>query len=56
MERDQNNASRKFLPFKEKLEFVKKSVHWIEGKDIMDSCFILNFGFVTPLPWPQVKI
>ena len=20
----------------------------------MDSCFVLNFGYETPLPWPQV--
>ena len=38
----------------EKLEFVRKSVSWIEGWDIMDTCFILNFGYKAPLPWPQV--
>ena len=38
----------------EKLDFVKKSVSWIEGKDILDTCFILNFGYEAPLPWPQV--
>ena len=38
----------------EKLDFVRKSVSWIEGKDILDTCFILNFGFEAPLPWPQV--
>ena len=38
----------------EKLEFVKTSVSWISSKDIMDTCFILNFGYEAPLPWPQV--
>ena len=38
----------------EKLDFVRKSVSWIEGKDILDTCFILNFGYEAPLPWPQV--
>ena len=38
----------------EKLEFLRKSVTWIEGRDIMDSCFVLNFGYEAPLPWPQV--
>ena len=40
----------------EKLEFVKTSVSWIAGKNTMDSCFILNFGYSAPLPWPQVSI
>ena len=44
------------LPEAEKLEFVKTSVAWIQGQDSMDSCFVLNFGFVGPLPWPQVGI
>ena len=39
----------------EKLEFLSKSVSWIEGRDIMDSCFLLNFGYKASLPWPQVK-
>ena len=42
------------LPEAEKMEFLKTSVTWIEGKDIMDSCFVLNFGYEAPLPWPQV--
>ena len=41
------------MPEDEKLEFVRKSVMWIEGRDI-DSCFILNFGYNDPLPWSQV--
>ena len=40
----------------DKLEFVKTSVSWISGKDIMDSCFVLNFGYKVPLPWPQVNV
>ena len=44
------------LTDEEKLEFVSKSVSWIQGKDIMDSCFILNFGYEAALPWPQVSI
>ena len=50
---------------KGKLDFVRKSVSWIqEGqtnsisiiqkKDILDTCFVLNFGYEDPLPWPQV--
>ena len=42
------------LPDTEKLEFVRISVSWIQGQDIMDSCFVLNFGYQAPLPWPQV--
>ncbi len=38
------------------MEFVSKSVFWIEGKDIMDTCFVLNFGYEAALPWPQVEI
>ena len=44
------------LPEAEKLEFVKTSVAWIQGQDTMDRCFVLNFGYVGPLPWPQVGI
>ena len=44
------------LTDEEKLEFVSNSVSWIQGKDIMDSCFILNFGYEASLPWPQVSI
>ena len=44
------------LPTEQKLEFVKASVAWIQGKDNMDSCFILNYGYEAPLPWPQVKM
>ena len=51
-----NNTLRRALHVEEKLEFVSKSVSWIQGKDIMDSCFILNFGFEAALPWPQVNI
>ena len=48
--------SMRVLPELEKLEFLKTSVSWIEGKDIMDTCFVLNFGYPFPLPWPQVFI
>ena len=44
------------LPEEEKLDFVKTSVTWIQGQDIMDSCFVLNYGYEAPLPWPQVSI
>ena len=40
----------------EKLEFLKTSVSWIESKDIMDTCFVLNYGYEFPLPWPKVLI
>ena len=52
--RVKNNDSVKVLSDKEKLEFVSISVSWIQGQDIMDNCFILNFGYKEPLPWPQV--
>ena len=32
--------SMRLLPEKEKLEFLKTSVSWIESKDIMDTCFV----------------
>ena len=55
-----NNLSKKpsmrILPEAEKLEFLRTSVSWIESKDIMDTCFVLNFGYPFPLPWPQVSI
>ena len=38
------------------MEFVKTSVSWISGKDIMDTCFVLNYGYEAPLPWPQVSV
>ena len=50
----QKNLLRMVLPDDFRLEFVKTSVSWIEGKDIIDTCFLLNFGFEAPLPWPQV--
>ena len=46
--------SMRILPEAEKLEFLKTSVSWIESKDIMDTCFVLNFGYEAPLPWLQV--
>ena len=57
--------ARIVLSEKRKLDFVRKSVSWIqEGqtnsisfikkKDIMDTCFVLNFGYEDPVPWPQV--
>ena len=47
---------RMVLPDEEKFEFVKTFGSWIEGRDIRDSCFTLNFGFEAPLPWPQVEL
>ena len=38
----------------EKFEFVSKSVHWIQGQNIVGTCFVLNYGYEAPLPWPQV--
>ena len=55
MENLPNNNLMMVLPETEKLEFVRKSVSWIQGHDIMDTCFILNFGYEAPLPWPQVR-
>ena len=45
---------RMVLTEKEKLESVKTFVYWTEGRDIMDTCFTLNYGYEAPLPWPQV--
>ena len=51
-----NNTQMRVLPEAEKMEFVSKSVAWIQGQDIMDTCFVLNFGYEATLPWPQVAI
>ena len=53
-EKNPSNNKMRVLLDTEKMEFVSNSVSWIEGKDIMDSCFILNFGYEAVLPWPQV--
>ena len=45
---------RRILDVGEKLDFVRTSVAWISDKDIVDTCFVLNFGYDDPLPWPQV--
>ena len=50
----QKNTLRRFLPIEEKMKFVKTSANWIRGKPIIDTCFILNYGYEGPLPWPQV--
>ena len=55
-----SNIARKFT-FKsqrvsrsaKEFEFVKASVSWIGAKN-MENCFILNFGYEAPLPWPEV--
>ena len=44
------------MPVQDKMEFVRAAVAWISGMDIIDNCFILNFGYEAPLPWPQVYI
>ena len=46
--------SRIVLTEDEKFDFVKTSVSWIEREDIMNKCFVLNFGYNAPVPWPQV--
>ena len=48
-----NYSFRRVLPEE---EFVKTFVSWIEARDIIDNCFVLNFGFAASLPWPQVKL
>ena len=48
------DSSRIILTEDEKFDFVKTSVSWIEGEDIMNKCFVLNFGYNAPVPWPQV--
>ena len=53
-EKNLSNNKMRVLPEADKLEFVSKSVSWIEGRDILDTCFILNFGYEAPLPSPQV--
>ena len=44
------------IPSSEKLDLIRISVNWIQNKDIMDSCFILNFGYEASLSWPQVQV
>ena len=53
---ESNNTLKRTITDAEKIEFVSKSVSWIEGRNIMDSCFILNFGYRASLPWPQVNL
>ena len=53
-EKNLSGNEMRVLPDTEELEFVSTSVSWIQGHDIMDTCFILNFGYEAPLPWPQV--
>ena len=48
------DITRTVLTEVEKFVFVKTSVSWIEGEDIMNKCFVLNFGYNAPVPWPQV--
>ena len=50
------NTTGRVLTDEEKLEFLKTSVSWISNRDIMDTCFVLNFGYKDPLLWPQVEI
>ena len=54
--KNQNNTVMRVLPDEEKLDFVRTSVFWISNNDIMDTCFILNYGYEAPLPWPQVSM
>ena len=49
-----DTLEKKVLSIGEKLEFLKTSVSWISSKDIMDTCFVLNYGYEASLPWPQV--
>ena len=49
-----NNTSRQLLSDEEKLDFVKTAASWIGGRDILNSCFTIHFGYDAPLPWPQV--
>ena len=51
-----NNSLMRVLSIEEKFEFIRTTVSWIEGKDIIDTCFVLNFGHDASLPWPQVEI
>ena len=45
---------RTVLTDDEKFAFIAKVASWIEGWDLIDSCLVLNFGFESPVPWPQV--
>ena len=42
------------LKEEEMFDFMRKAFNWIHGQDHVDTCFILNFGYEAPLPWPQV--
>ena len=50
------NTRRRVITTREKLKFIKTLVSWIRSKDILNSCFILNYGYEAPLPWPQVNL
>ena len=51
-----DTLQKKVLSIGEKLEFLKTSVSWISSKDIMDTCFVLNYGYEDSLPWAQVGL
>ena len=36
------------------MDFISKTVDWINGQDVMDTCFVINYGYEAPLPWSQV--
>ena len=36
------------------MAFVRTTVAWIQQRNIVDSCFTLNYGYIGALPWPQV--
>ena len=44
------------LTSEEQSLFIRKTFSWIHGHDIIDTCIVLNFGFDSPLPWPQVDM
>lgn len=47
---------QKTLTGEEQFLFIRKAFSWIHGHDIIDTCIVLNFGFDSPLPWPQVDM
>ena len=41
----------------EKFEFVIDTVVWMKGHNVMekDGCFVMNFGYEHPLPYPTIN-
>ena len=46
------------LTHDERFDFIQDILRWVNGADILQDqgCFILNFGYKQPLPFPEIKL